>query len=71
MYDYVINGNTIAGFGPIASVEYGVIGVKTFIVNQYGTLYEKDLGPDTGALADAIMLFDPDGTWEIVSEVAD
>ena len=72
MYDYVINGNMIAGFGLIARpVEYGVTGVKTFIVNQYGTVYEKDLGSDTGALADAIMLFDPDETWDIVTEVAD
>ena len=72
MYDYVINGNMIAGFGLIARpVEYGVTGVKTFIVNQYGTVYEKDLGSDTAALADAVMLFDPDETWDIVTEVAD
>lgn len=72
MYDYVINGNMIAGFGLIARpVEYGVTGVKTFIVNQYGTVYEKDIGPDTARFADAIMLFDPDDTWSVVTEVTE
>ena len=52
-YDYVINGNMIAGFALIARpVEYDFTGVQTFVVNQYGTVYQKDLGPDTAALAD-------------------
>ena len=47
-YSYVINGNLVAGFAAIAwPAEYGRTGVMTFIVNHYGTVYEKDLGPET------------------------
>jgi hypothetical protein len=35
----------------------------TFIVNQDGVVYEKNLGPRTSALATAIHRFDPDATW--------
>ena len=70
MYDYVINGNMIAGFALIARpVEYDLTGVQTFVVNQYGTVYQKDLGPETAQLADEIMLFDPDDTWSVVTDV--
>ena len=45
-YDYIINGNMIAGFGLIAwPAKYGETGVKTFAVNQHGVVYETDLGP--------------------------
>ena len=43
----------------------------TFVVNQYGTVYEKDLGPDTAELADAMTVFDPDESWSIVTEVTE
>jgi hypothetical protein len=69
-YDYVINGNMIAGFALIARpVEYDFTGVQTFVVNQYGTVYQKDLGPNTAELADEISLFDPDDTWTVVTDV--
>ena len=49
-YQYVINGHMVAGFALVAwPAEYGVSGVMTFIVNQNGTVYQKDLGPKTGA----------------------
>jgi hypothetical protein len=71
-YSYVINDNMIAGFGLIARPAiYGVTGIMTFVVNQYGTVYEKDLGPDTTALADAITVFDPDESWNLVTEVTE
>ncbi|MGH9482069.1 MAG: DUF2950 family protein, partial [Terriglobales bacterium] len=45
----------IAGFGLIASPAiYGQSGVMTFIVNQQGRVYQKDLGPETAAAAQAI-----------------
>lgn len=69
-YDYVINGNMIAGFGLIAwPVTYGETGVQTFVVNQYGTVYEKDFGEDTEASVADIVLFDPDESWDLVTEV--
>lgn len=62
--DYVINGKMTGGFGLTAfPVRYGISGVLTFIVNQDGVVYQKDLGPDTVALGKKMMLFDPDGTW--------
>jgi hypothetical protein len=63
-YDYVINGNMIAGFGAIASPsEYGVTGVMTFIVNQQGKIYQKDLGEDTDLAAAALQSYDLEATW--------
>jgi hypothetical protein len=68
-YDYVINGNMIAGFGLIAwPAKYGETGVKTFAVNQHGVVYETDLGPTTDAIVKYIDRFNPDDTWEIVAD---
>lgn len=66
-YDYIINGNMIAGFGLIAwPAKYGETGVKTFAVNQHGVVYETDLGPATTGIVKYIDRFNPDDTWEIV-----
>lgn len=63
-YCYVINGHMIAGFALIAwPAEYGNTGIMTFIVNQQGKVYQKDLGPKTASRARAITTYDPDGTW--------
>ena len=65
-YDYIINGNMIAGFALIAwPVIYAETGVKTFMVNQQGIVYEADLGEDTEAKVEAITLFNPDDSWEV------
>jgi len=63
-YSYLINGNMVAGFALLAwPAEYGSSGVMTFIVNQNGTVYQKDLGPNTAATAAAMPLYNPDKTW--------
>ncbi len=63
--DYIINGQMVAGFGLVAyPAEYGVSGIMTFIVNQQGIVYEKDLGPKTEELAKAMTKYDPDKTWK-------
>ncbi|WFU51301.1 DUF2950 domain-containing protein [Sinorhizobium terangae] len=68
-YDYTINGNMIAGFGLIAwPVTYAETGVKTFVVNQQGIVYERDLGPSTGAIVPFIDRFDPDDKWTVVAD---
>jgi hypothetical protein len=68
-YDYVINGNMIAGFGLVAwPVKYGETGVRTFIVNQQGIVYEADLGDGTEAKAAEIKLFNPDDSWEVTGD---
>lgn len=62
--DYVVGGAMIGGFGLVAwPAEYGVTGVQTFIVGYDGTVYQKDLGPQTPAIASAMELYDPDPTW--------
>ena len=66
-YDYVINGNMIAGFALIAwPVRYGVSGVKTFVVSHHGIVYEKDLGDSTEVIVPYIDRFNPDESWDVV-----
>ena len=61
---YIVNGRMIGGFAAIAyPARYGASGVMTFIVGHDGAVYEKDLGPNTAALAAAMRAFDPDQTW--------
>ena len=68
-YDYVINGNMIAGFGLIAwPAKYAETGVKTFAVNQLGVIYETDLGPSTETVVKYIDRFNPDDSWEVVND---
>ena len=65
--DYILNDRMIGGFALIATpAEYGNSGIMTFIVNQDGEVYEKDLGPDTVTDARKIKLFDPDSSWNKV-----
>ena len=64
---YVVKGQMIGGFALIAyPAEYGVSGIKTFIVNHRGVVYEKDLGPATGTSALRTTRFNPDKTWKPV-----
>jgi Protein of unknown function (DUF2950) len=66
--DYVVNGKMIGGFALVAyPAEYGNSGVMTFIVNHAGTVYQKNLGPNTDELAKRITSFDPDKSWTKVS----
>lgn len=64
-YDYVVHGKTIGGFAMVAyPAQCGSSGIMTFIVNYDGVVYQKDLGPDTAALAQSMTRFNPDETWE-------
>ncbi len=68
-YDYIINGNMVAGFALVASPSnWGKSGVMTFIVNQQGKVYQKNLGPNTLKTAQAMDEFNPDKTWTMVKE---
>jgi hypothetical protein len=63
-YNYIINGRMIAGFALVAwPAEWGNTGVMTFIVNQQGKVYQKNLGPKTAKIARAITTYAPDDTW--------
>jgi len=62
-----VQGKMIGGFALVAyPAEYGVSGIKTFIVNQNGTVYEKDLGPMTTTVARQMVRFNPDKAWHAV-----
>lgn len=68
-FDYIINGNMIAGFGLIAwPIRYGETGVHTFEVNANGTVYQADLGADTAKMAEGIKTFNPDDNWTVTSD---
>ena len=66
-YDYIINGRMIGGFALVAwPAEWGNTGVMTFIVNQQGKVYQKNLGAQTAKIARARATYDPDDTWTLV-----
>lgn len=63
-YNYIINGRMIAGFALVAwPAEWGNTGVMTFIVNQQGRVYQRNLGPKTARIAGGMTAYDPDDTW--------
>jgi Protein of unknown function (DUF2950) len=69
---YIVKGKMIGGFALIAyPAEYGNSGVMTFIVNQAGTVYQKDLGESTGARVKSMTSFDPDKTWTKVDTASE
>jgi len=66
--DYIVKGKMIGGFALIAyPAEYGVSGIKTFLVSHHGVVYEKDLGNATATLARQITRFNPDKTWQAIA----
>ena len=66
-HSYLVNGELVHGFAFVAyPAEYRNSGVMTFIVNQDGTIYEKDLGQDTDKLAGSMSDYNPDKTWNRV-----
>jgi hypothetical protein len=67
--EYVVRGRMIGGFALVAyPAEYRNSGVMTFIVSHEGTVYQKDLGPDTAELAQRIASFNPDKSWRKVTD---
>jgi len=70
--DYVVKGVMIGGFALVAApAEYGVTGVKTFIVSQDGVVYEKDFGPSTLSEFAKMERFNPDKSWSPVPQDED
>ena len=66
-YNYIVNGNLIAGFALVAyPAHWGESGIMTFIVNQWGKVYECNLGADSAEIAAAMAEFDPDQDWKVV-----
>lgn len=63
-FDYQVNGKMVLGFALLAyPARYRASGVMSFIVNQGGVIYQKDLGKTTAATAKEMTAFDPDESW--------
>jgi hypothetical protein len=63
--DYMIEGAMIGGFALVAvPADYGVTGVKTFMVSYNGIVYQKDLGPDSITIVKNMERYNPDKTWQ-------
>jgi hypothetical protein len=67
--NYILDGKMTGGFALVAyPVRYRDSGVMTFVVNQDGEMYQKDLGPRTGQVASDMVEYNPDSTWQPVKE---
>jgi hypothetical protein len=66
-----VHGKMIGGFALVAyPAEYRNSGVMTFIVSYAGTVFQKDLGPNTAKLAERMTSFNPNKTWQKVTDTA-
>ena len=66
-HNYMVKNKMMGGFGLVAwPAEYGVTGIHTFIVNQDGIVYQKDIPPVPGKPGLPISRYDPDPSWEPV-----
>src|SRR5208283_127559 len=66
---YIVNGKMAEGFAFVAyPAEYRSSGVMTFIVNQDGVVYQKDLGKKTDVLAKALKEYNPNSSWQKAEE---
>lgn len=64
---YLANGELSGGFALVAwPSQYDATGVMTFIVNQAGVVYQKDLGPQTATAAAGLKAYNPDSSWHKV-----
>jgi hypothetical protein len=63
---YIVDGRMTGGYALVAwPAEYGNSGVMTFIVNQNGIVFEKNLGKETAQLARKMTTFNPDSSWHV------
>ena len=68
--NYVVRGKMIGGFALVAyPAQYRNSGVMTFIVNYAGAVFQKDLGPNTAKLAEQITSYNPDRSWQKISDI--
>jgi len=63
-FNYLVNGKMLLGYAMVAyPAQFGSSGIMTFIVNQSGTVYQKNLGKSSGKVAAAMKIFNPDTSW--------
>lgn len=69
-YSYFVQAQMIAGFALIAyPARYGASGIMSFIVNQDGIVYQKNLGHNTATIATGLKSYNPDASWKRVREI--
>jgi hypothetical protein len=67
--NYLVDGKMTGGFGVLAyPAQYGDSGIMTFILNQDGVAFQKDLGKATDEVASAMTEFNPDKGWTPVEQ---
>jgi Protein of unknown function (DUF2950) len=70
--EYFVDGQLTQGVALLAwPADYQASGVMSFMVDDEGIVYQKDLGEDTASVAESIQVFDPDGSWTIVDSEND
>jgi len=69
-YNYMVKDKMILGFALVAyPAAYGNSGIMTFVVNQEGIIFEKNLGKNTRRIAEDITVYDPDKSWKKVKDL--
>jgi hypothetical protein len=67
--DYLSHGNLMEGFALVAYPEnWDQSGIMTFIVNQDGKVYQRNLGEKTSRIAGAMKEYNPDSEWTLVPD---
>lgn len=67
--NYIAKGRMIGGYALIAwPVVYGETGVMSFMINQAGEVYQKNLGPQTESVQKNVLIFNPEASWQKVSK---
>ena len=68
-YDYIINGNMIAGFAFIAfPADHDNSGIMTFMCSHQGKVYQKNFGEDSDLISAGINEYNPDDSWKEVED---
>jgi hypothetical protein len=66
---YLVDGRLVKGFAMVASPDkWGSSGIMTFLVNQDGKVYQKNLGEQTAEIVKTMTEYNPDSTWEEVKQ---
>ena len=66
---YIVDGHLTKGFAMVAWPDsWGASGVMTFLVNQDGKVYQKNLGEKTAEIVKDMADYNPDKTWEEVKD---
>ena len=67
--NYMTDGNLTKGFALVAYPEHwDLSGIMTFIVNQDGKVYQRNLGEKTSEIAGAMKEYNPCSEWTLVQD---